>query len=237
MNTDPTLKPNRTADWYMDVVWPLLPVPGEFDGMDACDQLRWRSVVRLAIEYVLCGERGTPPSSKTPHCPKGDGPCIRGCKNWECRDGWPDDPTLKPDIAALKKRLAEDPGFAAEVTGDRPLRRNVDGVCTRSTCECEREGLGDQCIWLKPVADHWSDCATNNAPAYPAGPCDCIPTPAMCRAAVVYLNGPEVYENLTREVLDIEESIYREVWLAMQAAAPNLPPNCKTPNDKAHRPA
>ena len=120
MNTDPTLKPNRTADWYMDVVWPLLPVPGEFDGMDACDQFRWRSVVRLAIEYVLCGERGVPPGSKTPHCPKGDGPCIRGCKGWECRDGWPDDPTLKPDIAALKKRLAEDPGFAAEVTGDRP---------------------------------------------------------------------------------------------------------------------
>lgn len=30
------------------------------------------------------------------------------------------DPTLKPDIEALKKRLAEDPGFEAEVTGDRP---------------------------------------------------------------------------------------------------------------------
>ena len=77
-------------------------------------------------------------------------------------------------------------------------------------------------------ADHWSDCATNNAPAYPAGPCNCMPTPAMCRAAVVYLNGPEVYEKLPREVLDIEEGIYREVWLAMQAAAPNaainLPP-------------
>lgn len=70
-------------------------------------------------------------------------------------------------------------------------------------------------------ADHWSDCATNNAPAYPAGTCDCMPTPAMCRAAVVYLNGPEVYEKLPREVLDIEEGIYREVWLAMQAAAPN----------------
>lgn len=26
MSTDPTLKPDRTADWYMDVVWPLLPV-------------------------------------------------------------------------------------------------------------------------------------------------------------------------------------------------------------------
>lgn len=31
----------------------------------------------------------------------------------------------------------------------RQLRRGVDGVCTRSTCECEREGLGDQCIWLR----------------------------------------------------------------------------------------
>ena len=24
---------SRDADWYMAVVWPLLPVPGEFDGM------------------------------------------------------------------------------------------------------------------------------------------------------------------------------------------------------------
>lgn len=35
--------------------------------------------------------------------------------------------------------------------GVGPLRRGVDGVCTRSTCECEREGLGDQCIWLRPT--------------------------------------------------------------------------------------
>jgi hypothetical protein len=53
------------------------------------------------------------------NCPKGDEHCIRGCKPWECRDGWPDEPPLKSDIAALKKRLAEDPGFAAQVTGDR----------------------------------------------------------------------------------------------------------------------
>lgn len=69
MSTDPTLKPDRTADWYMDVVWPLLPVPGEFDGMDACDQFRWRSVVRLAIEYVLCGERCC--AAAMPWCPAG----------------------------------------------------------------------------------------------------------------------------------------------------------------------
>jgi len=48
----------RDADWYMAVVWPLLPIPGEFDAMDACDQSRWRGVVRLAIEYTLRGERG-----------------------------------------------------------------------------------------------------------------------------------------------------------------------------------
>lgn len=71
-------------------------------------------------------------------------------------------------------------------------------------------------------ADHWSDCATHNAPAYPAGPCDCMPTPAMCRAAVEYMNGADVYAKLPREVLDIEEGIYREVWRAMQAAAPNV---------------
>lgn len=42
----------------------LLPVPGEFDGMDACDQSRWRSVVRIAIEHTLAGERGMTPNAK-----------------------------------------------------------------------------------------------------------------------------------------------------------------------------
>ena len=67
---------------------------------------------------------------------------------------------------------------------------------------------------------HDSDCATNNAPAYPAGPCDCMPTQAMCRAAVVYMNGADVYDKLPREVLEIEEGIYAEVWKAMRAAEP-----------------
>lgn len=46
------------------------------------------------------------------------------------------DPTLKPDIAALQKRLAEDPGFAAEVTGDRlptPGCHTPDG-CRENGC-------------------------------------------------------------------------------------------------------
>jgi len=70
------------------------------------------------------------------NCPKGDEHCIRGCKPWECRDGWPDEPPLKPDIAALKKRLAEDPGFAAQVTGDRlptPGCHTPDG-CRENGC-------------------------------------------------------------------------------------------------------
>ena len=69
---------------------------------------------------------------------------------------------------------------------------------------------------------HDSDCPVNNGPAWPTGPCDCAPTLAMCRAAVVYLNGVDVYEKVPSEVLEIEESIYAEVWKAMQAAAPRI---------------
>ena len=73
---------------------------------------------------------------------------------------------------------------------------------------------------MSTTPDHWSDCSVYNEPAYPAGPCDCMPTPAMCRAAVEYMNGPEVYDMLPDAVLEIEEGIYREVWRAMQKAAP-----------------
>lgn len=34
-----------------------------------------------------------------------------------------EDPKLKPDIAALKKRLSEDPGFAAQVKGEQAAMR------------------------------------------------------------------------------------------------------------------
>lgn len=32
-----------------------------------------------------------------------------------------------------------------------PLRRGINGVCSRRVCECERQGLGDQCVWLDPT--------------------------------------------------------------------------------------
>ena len=36
----------------------------------------------------------------------------------------------------------------------RMLKRGEEGVvCTRSTCQCEREGLGHQCIWLSYEKD------------------------------------------------------------------------------------
>ncbi|MDE1998960.1 MAG: hypothetical protein KGI52_08565 [Burkholderiales bacterium] len=53
-----------------------------------------------------------------PGCKTPDGCRENSCLGW-C-DEYRPDPALKPDIAALKKRLAEDPGFAAQVTGDRP---------------------------------------------------------------------------------------------------------------------
>jgi hypothetical protein len=46
------------------------------------------------------------------------------------------------------------------------------------------------------------------------------PTEEMMRAAVVYVNGTSVYQNVTAAALEIEESIYGEVYAAMLAAAP-----------------
>jgi hypothetical protein len=66
---------------------------------------------------------------------------------------------------------------------------------------------------------------TEDAMAEPAAPVaqpatDDLPTPAMCRAAVIYANGPDIYKRVPAEVTEIEEGIYAEVWKAMQAAAP-----------------
>lgn len=80
------------------------------------------------------------------------------------------------------------------------------------------------------TTNHTSDCATSNAPAYVPGPCDCTPTPAMCRAAVEYMNGPEVYGKLPAEALAIEEGIYAEVWKAMRAVAPSSIDSAVTPS-------
>lgn len=65
------------------------------------------------------------------------------------------------------------PAVAGQVEPSvRPLRRGVDGVCTRSTCECEREGLGDQCVWLKPAVAEF-ECL--GEPSLCANPRGCVP--------------------------------------------------------------
>lgn len=56
----------------------------------------------------------------------------------------------------------------------RPLRRGVDGVCTRSTCECERDGLGNQCVWLKPAEAEFECLGEPSLCANPRG-CGCVP--------------------------------------------------------------
>ena len=75
------------------------------------------------------------------------------------------------------------------------------------------------------LADVQSLLATKPAaaPAVPEGfvivPIN--PTPAMNRAAVEYINGTGIYSSsLAPTVLEIEESIYHEVYRAMLAAAP-----------------
>jgi hypothetical protein len=61
--------------------------------------------------------------------------------------------------------------------------------------------------------EHYSDCATNNEPAYPNGPCDCKqaprkPTDAMYEAAIAYLYGKGT------------SWCINDLWRAMYDAAP-----------------
>ena len=52
-------------------------------------------------------------------------------------------------IAALKAALAQQDASVEPV----PLKRGKTGRCTRKVCECEKEGLGPECIYLEPVID------------------------------------------------------------------------------------
>ena len=40
----------RLRNMTFDEVWKTLPIPGEYDAMDACDQGRWRGVLEVAFE-------------------------------------------------------------------------------------------------------------------------------------------------------------------------------------------
>ena len=46
--------------------------------------------------------------------------------------------------------LARPAAPLSEVKRQR-LKRGSTGVCSRSICVCERDGLGDECVWLSPV--------------------------------------------------------------------------------------
>jgi len=70
----------------------------------------------------------------------------------------------------------------------KPLRRGVDGVCTRSTCECEREGLGDQCVWLKPAEAEFECLGEPSLCANPRG-CACVPDSKTPN--VIWTNPPQ----------------------------------------------
>ena len=39
-----------SADEAFGELWIRLPIPGEFDAMDLCDQNRWRAVIQMAFE-------------------------------------------------------------------------------------------------------------------------------------------------------------------------------------------
>lgn len=59
---------------------------------------------------------------------------------------------LTPEIARGIAEASLATKAAPEPTPPQaPLRRGSTGVCSRSTCLCEQEQFGDQCIWLRPT--------------------------------------------------------------------------------------
>ena len=44
--------------------------------------------------------------------------------------------------------LATQENYRLGLYANAPLKRGSTGVCSRSTCLCAAEGLGDECIWL-----------------------------------------------------------------------------------------
>lgn len=63
------------------------------------------------------------------------------------------------------------------MSDNKPLRRGVSGVCTRSICECERDGLGDQCVWLKPAEAEFECLGEPSLCENPRGCVPCRKTP------------------------------------------------------------
>lgn len=59
------------------------------------------------------------------------------------------------------------------------------------------------------------------------------PTKEMMSAAVRLVNGGDVYENIVKSALDIEERIYSEVYDSMIAAAPT--PRAQSNIARSHR--
>ena len=69
-------------------------------------------------------------------------------------------------------------------------------------------------------AKYMFECCLREALPHITDSVNVSPTTDMCRAAVKYVNGADIYEKVPPGVTEIEEEIYREVWLAMQEKAP-----------------
>jgi hypothetical protein len=101
---------------------------------------------------------------------------------------------------------------------------------------CKKHGLHQArmeshgCMWARvAIEEMQAEIDTLRAAPVAQPATDDLPTPAMCRAAVIYANGPDIYKRIPAEVTEIEEGIYAEVWKAMQAAAPVVAqPDCRT---------
>ncbi len=88
-----------------------------------------------------------------------------------------------------------------------------------------RQAVMDACVDQSPRM--LLNALREYAESLERGPVENQPTQSMCRAAVEYMNGADIYSKAPAECLEIEEGIFSEVWKAMQAAAPHPEPAIK----------
>ena len=114
-------------------------------------------------------------------------------------------------VAALRAALAQQ----EEPVKPAPLKRGITGRCARKVCECEKEGLGPECIYLEPVIDGY--------PLWSGIP----------KAEPDHETRAELAEQQVVQLAE-ERDHYRNLWQKAQQAEPVEPVAWITPGQDLH---
>lgn len=148
--------------------WKLVPIKptqkmidAAFDANDVVDAPgdAWGAMVAAAPPapqqaVMNCREAAPEPAAELGSCIKAEwcscSPDAQAsCRHWRPANRLASQPLRQEGAEPAMRELAAE----AQARGEYavPLKRGSTGVCSRSKCICERDGLGNECIWLRPA--------------------------------------------------------------------------------------